>query len=779
MANRLVLELVADSNSMIRALNDVQKHMDSFTQSSSIAGRSLGGGVNQALEAFAGLAKGGAAAAGVLAGAFAAATSAAVAMTVKAGKIAEETDQLAQKTGISAAALEGLSVAMARTSLESSAIATGIKGLAKAMSEAGAGGDALRSLGVTMDIVEKGTGATMRAIADAFKRMPDGAEKARFAVELFGKAGLDLIPILNQGAAGLDAAMRKAAEFGVILTDTERGALTTFDDAMDDLGSAVKGFGMQVGIAFAPSLTALVDATTQAIVRVKDIFNQFADAGATLTIRLAGMAASLELMGKQLFSTSVLSAEAWKQTWEQVKAIDAWATAERNAVQYSREMASTLADLATKHMDAARAVAAHAASQQKLGEHLVKSAQIRRNWAKESSHDVFSKLFEEEDVAAGQRYAGPMATLEKFENAQRGLLAMHSDLQQGLDAQTQAYIEVANAADAALVAETAAAVAADERNQVYQGEFMRTQHIAAQAAMGTKTIWQQQLQSIVDSNVFSVGQIVSGWTSGLANAIVNFENFGQTMTQIGKQTAATLLQGILNLGVQSVAQWLLQASQKRLIETTSSAQSIAIHTGMESAKTTITATQETARTALALAATNAIASGSITMLAAIGAVANATVGVLAVALEGIVGFMMAVAASVAKVPIVGQILAGAIIVGATMAQVAGSVALTAALVATNAALASGTAAATAAMATPFASGGIATGPTMGMVGEAGSSEAIIPLNKRGAAFMRETLGMGDGKQSVIQNRIYLDGREIAIAMSDRQPSALRLMGALS
>jgi ABC-type dipeptide/oligopeptide/nickel transport system ATPase component len=83
------------------------------------------------------------------------------------------------------------------------------------------------------------------------------------------------------------------------------------------------------------------------------------------------------------------------------------------------------------------------------------------------------------------------------------------------------------------------------------------------------------------------------------------------------------------------------------------------------------------------------------------------------------------------------------------------------------------------MAFAFKDGGIATGPTMGLVGEAGSSEAIIPLNKRGAAFMRDALGMGDGGGRVIQNRIYLDGREIAIALSERQPSALRLMGAMS
>ena len=126
-----------------------------------------------------------------------------------------------------------------------------------------------QSMGISLETVGKGTGATLRAIADAFQRMPDGAEKAKLAVELFGRSGLDLIPILNKGAAGLDEAMKKSAEFGLILSETERTGLTVFDDAMDDLGSALKGFAMQVGAAFAPSLTALVLAFTDVIVARK------------------------------------------------------------------------------------------------------------------------------------------------------------------------------------------------------------------------------------------------------------------------------------------------------------------------------------------------------------------------------------------------------------------------------------------------------------------------------------------------------------------------------
>ncbi len=40
-------------------------------------------------------------------------------------------------------------------------------------------------------------------LADAFQKIPDGATKARIAVELLGRSGLNLIPFLNKGSAGL------------------------------------------------------------------------------------------------------------------------------------------------------------------------------------------------------------------------------------------------------------------------------------------------------------------------------------------------------------------------------------------------------------------------------------------------------------------------------------------------------------------------------------------------------------------------------------------------
>ncbi len=94
MANKLTLDLVADANGLLKSLDQAQRSLNSFIRSSNDAGAALGGGVNRALDVFDGLARGGAAAAGIFAGGLAAAAGAAVLMVQHAGKQAEALEQL-------------------------------------------------------------------------------------------------------------------------------------------------------------------------------------------------------------------------------------------------------------------------------------------------------------------------------------------------------------------------------------------------------------------------------------------------------------------------------------------------------------------------------------------------------------------------------------------------------------------------------------------------------------------------------------------------------------
>ena len=305
---------------------------------------------------------------------------------LSAGKAAEQFDQLSQRTGVAVDALQGMQVALAREGLEASSLAQSFRVLSGHMVGVSAGTakslELFDKLGISIDTVETGTGALMSAIADKFQGMADGAEKSRLAVQLFGRSGMQLIPILNQGSAGLDAAMRKAAEFGLILTKTQQTDLKVFDDAMDDLGSAVKGFTAQVGAAFAPSLTALVKALTQAVVYAKDVFNLFADAGEKLSIRLSALATVWQLVAQNLFSFNVLSKDAWSNTLDHIKSVNDWAAAQLKGVDASRKGEAALGDLAKAHLVAKDAAKEHLAHQNVLGQQIVAATGIELNQKK-------------------------------------------------------------------------------------------------------------------------------------------------------------------------------------------------------------------------------------------------------------------------------------------------------------------------------------------------------------------------------------------------------------
>lgn len=696
--SKLVLEVLADSNGLIKGLDQAQSAVNKFMKSTESVGDSLGGGVNQALSAFKNLAGGGAQAAGVLAGAFVAASTAAFAMTVEAGKIAEQTEQLAQKTGISATSIEGLSVALARNGLEANSIAMAMKGLSKEMVGVSQGTASslklFQEMGVSLSVVEKGTGATLRAIANAFQAMPDGANKARIAVDLFGKAGLDWIPILNKGAAGLDEAMKKSAEFGLILTDTARGDLTVFDDAMDDLMQAVKGFGMQVGAAFAPSLTALVQGFTNVIVFTKNAFNQFADAASVLSIRLAGMVASVQILGSTLLSLKAFSMAAWQETMNHVKAIDAWASSEIKGVAVARQGEASLAALAVKQLDAAEAAKVHTVNQERLGLAIVNATKIQ--------------LHQQELLGKAQERLGAVIV---------GNRRLAHDM---AERDAQVWIDSYNRQEQAAMDRFQAEMDAQDRNQEHLGRSIVAQAQAAQQVTG---FWQTQLASVVASNAFSVGQIVTTWTSGIANSIVNGGNFVKAAWQA---TQVAIIQGGLNTVVQWGAQQALMVAQ-------------------------------TAGTAAATTGIWAGATATISgFFAATGAAFTAVVANMVAVLTAVGTFIMGVLSSIAAAltaTVFGIPWAGAIVVG--IGLIAAALAATGNL--------------------GFKDGGIGdfgSGTQATLHGQ----EAIIPLNSRGASFMQETLGMGESGGKPITQNIVLDGRMLARSVANYLPSELRLGG---
>lgn len=809
----------------------------------------------------------------ITATAFLAATTAAIGMTIAAGKQAEELDQLAAATGINTDKLQEYDVMLNRAGLNGQDLAVIMKNVSTSLDQAkqgtGTAGDRFRQLGINIRTVT-GSDDLLRKIATASSTFADGMGKTAIMTDLLGKSWQQAIKLFQDGEKGLNALSAASKNLGETLSTSQLATLKQMDDQIDDVSLAYKRFGQQLGVSLAPNIKFFAELVKDMMVSGAAQAAEFGLAWDVLGTKILHFGLQMKEVGGTLFSTGVFSPDAWKSTMERMKAIGAESDKQVAKLRLAFELARVVEPLGAGKKPPPDLIDTSKISQQQQA---LIDAQLKASEGLFKNQDALAKanltnymaildaakeagIQTDEEVATAKQAALEKMDVFTVDSLNRQLanykvfsadkMKLFTDDEKGLADRTKFAVEASQkekdlisqiglaqvAADTTRIQSGAALLAATKKTRLIpledeitlakadfalqqafysmapgligaadaarqkgmalieaEGEMQRqvieqtiadeqrktTLIIALDGELQAKrmamvqqfpTFWEKQMRDVVASNAFSVSQIITSWTSGVANAIVNGGDF---VKQAWQATQIAIVQGAINTGVQLAAQWAIQASVEAGILTKSQGEKILGHTLMEETKTEVTAAQEAARMAVVLAGTKAMAAANAATTAGIATAGLAALGVMEAALEGIVGFMLAVAAAVAEVPLVGQALAGSLIVGATLAQVSGSTAIgtaTAAIAGAAAAAAKGIA---------FGKGGIAFGPSI--FGEAGP-EAAIPLDARGASFMREAFGMGESKGQFIQTTINLDGREFAKVMSERMPGALRTMGAL-
>lgn len=176
-----------------------------------------------------------------------------------------ELGHLSQQTGISVQNLSVLRYTSQQTGIAFETLTKGFKKLSTDIFEWEHGeklaGEAFQDLGIKLsDVKAHGNDmyGILEMIANKFQSMPDGPHKLAIAVELFGRAGQELIPILNQGQAGLERFKGEAQSLGLVLDEAGVKRLEELHSKFVQLKGAVEGGGMAFTEALAPALEAIV-----------------------------------------------------------------------------------------------------------------------------------------------------------------------------------------------------------------------------------------------------------------------------------------------------------------------------------------------------------------------------------------------------------------------------------------------------------------------------------------------------------------------------------------
>lgn len=235
-------------------------------------GQTLLNGVGTAAKWGAGIVAGATAAAGALVGV---ATDAAGAMDV--------IDKGSAKVGISKQAYQEWSYVLGQNGMDISKMEVGMKTLVAAMDGAAAGTESavekFDALGLSIYDSNgslKDQETMMNEAIYALANMENGTEKARLATELFGKSGVEMMPMLNGGAEGIADLTQRAHDLGLVMSDEAVTAGVVLGDTMDDVKQSFGALGNQLGVAFMPIIQSILELILANIPTIQIMFNQLA-----------------------------------------------------------------------------------------------------------------------------------------------------------------------------------------------------------------------------------------------------------------------------------------------------------------------------------------------------------------------------------------------------------------------------------------------------------------------------------------------------------------------
>ncbi|UFS81564.1 MULTISPECIES: hypothetical protein [Rhizobium] len=135
---------------------------------------------------------------------------------------------------------------------------------------------ALQNHGLDFDRATKGGIDSLVAISEAFRRVADATERSSIAVNLFGEdAGAKLLPVLMEGEKAIRDYRKEMERLGGVITDADTARATKYENAVQDMRTALDGLGLEIGRQVQPALTQSITATTNWIVKSRLMIAQY------------------------------------------------------------------------------------------------------------------------------------------------------------------------------------------------------------------------------------------------------------------------------------------------------------------------------------------------------------------------------------------------------------------------------------------------------------------------------------------------------------------------
>ena len=232
-------------------------------------------------------------------GAITAALGVAVKSLANAADVADDT---AKRTGLTVEAVQELGYVAKMTGSNLATVEVALRTMQKGLTDSGTDSaaftSALETLGLSLaELRAMNPQAQFDALSQAIAGVTDPSQRAGLAMTVFGRAGTALLPMLAEGVDGIAKLKDEAHKYGYVMSQEVAEAGSNFNDNLDRLKGSLGGLAQQVVAGLLPTLNSLVKCAADVVAGIKEWINNNPNLVSTLAHVAASVGAVLTVFG--------------------------------------------------------------------------------------------------------------------------------------------------------------------------------------------------------------------------------------------------------------------------------------------------------------------------------------------------------------------------------------------------------------------------------------------------------------------------------------------------
>ena len=216
--------------------------------------------------------------------------------TKAAAEAIDKVAKLSDALNINVQALRGLEYAAKHAGGETEQLHSALEKMVHSIGD-GKADAAFRKLGLSaQQLAHQDAGKSFQQIAEAIKNLKTPAEQAAYAMEIFGKSGVELLPLLN---SNLDEASQRFQFLAGSIDRVDAAKIEEAKDILEDVETVLEGLAAEFAVEIAPLITGFAESLIGAGINAKDMGGYVKTALDVIEFALEYVAWSIHIAGAQ------------------------------------------------------------------------------------------------------------------------------------------------------------------------------------------------------------------------------------------------------------------------------------------------------------------------------------------------------------------------------------------------------------------------------------------------------------------------------------------------